>query len=186
MTEAGFLGCCGSTRFSREMALRAPVSSLDLAVEASRDIWRKKAMQARGGCIHHHPSTGGRPRLGSLDGWISSLQLHDGRRRRKREAMSLNLEFVSGRLFLESGRRRNGVGGRRRGAAMGCSSSLEFPPDALFLGFDSSTQFVFFPLCLLACYFFNIIIFFFLGELKSVVTSNDKRELNYPGSMLCW
>jgi hypothetical protein len=112
-----------------------------------------QAMQAGGGCVHHHPSTGGRSRLGSLDGWISSLQLHDGRKRRKREAMSLNLEFVSGRLFLESGRGRNGVGARRRGAAMGCSSSFEFPPDALFLGFDSSTQLVFFPLCLLACYF---------------------------------
>jgi hypothetical protein len=44
MTEAGFLGCCGSTKFSREMALRAPVSSLDLAVEASRDIWRNKVI----------------------------------------------------------------------------------------------------------------------------------------------
>ncbi|XP_024372429.1 uric acid degradation bifunctional protein TTL isoform X2 [Physcomitrium patens] len=42
MTEAGFLGCCGSTRFAREMALRAPFSSLDLAVEAARDIWWNK------------------------------------------------------------------------------------------------------------------------------------------------
>ncbi|KAG0618551.1 hypothetical protein M758_4G072800 [Ceratodon purpureus] len=42
MTEAGFLGCCGSTRFAREMALRGPFSSLDLAVEASREIWWNK------------------------------------------------------------------------------------------------------------------------------------------------
>ena len=44
MAEAGFLGCCGSTRFAREMALRGPFSSLDFAVEAARDIWWNKVM----------------------------------------------------------------------------------------------------------------------------------------------
>lgn len=54
MTEAGFLGCCGSTRFAREMALRAPFSSLDLAVEAARDIWWNKVISCIRTCSSLH------------------------------------------------------------------------------------------------------------------------------------
>ncbi|KAG0570560.1 hypothetical protein KC19_6G170700 [Ceratodon purpureus] len=37
-----FLRCCGSVRFAQEMARVAPFSSLDLAVEAAREIWWNK------------------------------------------------------------------------------------------------------------------------------------------------
>ncbi|KAG0618546.1 hypothetical protein M758_4G072500 [Ceratodon purpureus] len=71
----------------------------------------------------------------------SSLQLHGGGMRSG--AMSVKLRCC-GSLFLECGRGRNEGRVRRRGAAVvpvivGCSG-FEFPPDALFLGFDSSTQ----------------------------------------------
>lgn len=57
-------------------------------------------------------------------------------------------DVARGSLLLEFGRGRNAVRVRRRGAVqpviVGCSSSsFSFPPDALFLGFDSSTQFSF-------------------------------------------
>lgn len=39
-----FLKCCGSVRFASEMARVAPFSSLELAVEAARDIWWNKVL----------------------------------------------------------------------------------------------------------------------------------------------
>ncbi|XP_028787279.1 uric acid degradation bifunctional protein TTL isoform X3 [Neltuma alba] len=40
--EKDFLGCCGSTRFAKEMALASHFSSLQAAISAARDIWFNK------------------------------------------------------------------------------------------------------------------------------------------------
>lgn len=40
--EKDFLGCCGSTKFAREMVSSGPFSSYQQAVEAARDIWFNK------------------------------------------------------------------------------------------------------------------------------------------------
>nr|XP_027106760.1 uric acid degradation bifunctional protein TTL-like isoform X1 [Coffea arabica] len=40
--QKDFLGCCGSTKFAKEMVLSGPFSNYQQAVEAARDIWFNK------------------------------------------------------------------------------------------------------------------------------------------------
>ncbi|XP_008786303.1 L10-interacting MYB domain-containing protein-like [Phoenix dactylifera] len=40
--EQGFLSCCGSKRFAREMAAASPFSDLDHALQSAREIWFNK------------------------------------------------------------------------------------------------------------------------------------------------
>ncbi|KAL9265693.1 Uric acid degradation bifunctional protein TTL-like protein [Drosera capensis] len=40
--EKDYLACCGSSKFSKEMAALSPFSSLDVAIIAARDIWFNK------------------------------------------------------------------------------------------------------------------------------------------------
>ena len=104
------------------------------------DIHKMQAMAVAHGYRQYHPP-GGRLKLGSLDGWTSRY----GGRMRGTMSVHSGCFPDCGNAFLECRRGRNGYGVRvrRRGAMqpviVGCNT---FPPDALFLGFDSSTQLV--------------------------------------------
>ncbi|KAH9733661.1 Hydroxyisourate hydrolase [Citrus sinensis] len=46
LDEEELLGCCGSTKFAKEMASASPFASLNQAVSAARHIWWSKAEQS--------------------------------------------------------------------------------------------------------------------------------------------